>query len=237
MSANPGHKENNRRSMPSDTQQYPVCRWERLGLVSFDSALIRQEEAIEHYRTTGDGLPIIFSLEHTPVVTCGRSTNYSNLLLSEDDYLKKGIDLRRTDRGGDVTYHGPGQVVVYPIVDLRKLGIRPGEYVTILEEAMISTCADFGVRAYRRDGFHGCWTDKGKIGATGTAVKSGGITKHGIAFNVRPDLSHFSLIVPCGISRFPVATLDDLTSAPVDLSEVESSLVGHIIDLLKLRIA
>jgi lipoyl(octanoyl) transferase len=214
----------------------PTLSWIRLGHISYDNALKRQEETINRYRISGEGLPVIFSLEHSPVVTCGRSTNYSNLLLSEPEYSKLGIDLRKTDRGGDVTYHGPGQVVVYPIVDLRKLSLRPGEYVTLLENAMIATCHDYGVQACHRDGMHGCWTDAGKIGATGTAVKSGGITKHGIAFNVRPDLSHFSLIVPCGISKYPVARLDDLIEKPADLDEVETRLVDHIALLLRLEI-
>lgn len=209
-----------------------VPRWIRLGLISFDDALKLQEEAIAKYRETGEGLPLIFSLEHNPVITCGRSTDRSNLLLSEDEYRSRGIEVRKADRGGDVTYHGPGQVVVYPIVDLRSHGLRPGEYVRLLEEAMIRTCADYGVAAFRRPGFPGCWTKAGKIGATGTSVKSGGITKHGLAFNVRPDKSHFALIVPCGISKFPVARLDDLTGKTLDIAEVEERLVGHVVEQL-----
>jgi lipoyl(octanoyl) transferase len=206
----------------------------KLGRISFDDALSRQDEAISRYRETGEGLPLIFSLEHEPVITCGKSTDRANLLLSEEEYLKHGIAVRETDRGGDVTYHGPGQIVVYPIIDLKKLGMRAGEFVRLLEEAMILTCRDYGVEAFRRDRMHGCWTGKGKIGAVGTAVKSGGITKHGIAFNVNPDMRNFALIVPCGISGYQVAKLEDFVDGPVDMSEVEERLVEHVAGLLGL---
>jgi lipoate-protein ligase B len=200
----------------------------KLGRISFDDALRLQEETIDIYRRTGYGLPVIFSLEHDPVVTCGRGTHRENLLLSEEEYRKRGIEVRWIDRGGDVTYHGPGQVVLYPIVDLREAKIRAGDWVRILEEAMIRTCADFDVTGFRREGMRGCWTEKGKIGAVGTAVKSGGITKHGIAFNVRPDLEHFGLIVPCGITSWPVARLVDFAGEDVDQDVVEDLLVEHL---------
>jgi lipoate-protein ligase B len=206
----------------------------KLGRISFDDALRLQDETIDIYRRTGYGLPVIYSLEHDPVITCGRSANPANLLLSEDEYRARGIEVRWTDRGGDVTYHGPGQVLLYPIVDLREAKIRAGDWVRILEEAMIETCADFDVQAFRRDRMRGCWTAKGKIGAVGTAVKSGGITKHGIAFNVRPALDHFSLIVPCGIStsHSTVARLVDLTDDDIDQDVVEDLLVEHLQDFL-----
>ena len=108
------------------------------------------------------------------------------------------------------------------------MGLRAGEYVTLLESAMIVTCADYGVKAFCRDTMHGCWTDKGKIGAVGTAVKSGGITKHGIAFNVNPEMRNFALIVPCGISAYPVTSLHELLGESIDLGEIEDRLVKHI---------
>ncbi len=211
------------------------ARHQRLGRISFDAALKLQQEAIDRYRETGEGLPIIFSLEHEPVITCGRSTDRDNLLLSEEEYRERGIDLRTIDRGGDVTYHGPGQVVVYPILDLRRLGLRAGEYVSMLEEAMIRTCADYGVRAFRRKRYPGCWTEKGKIGAIGAAIKSGGITKHGLAFNVHTDLHMFRLIVPCGITDANVVRLADLNDKDVRPEDVEMLLVGHLAQLLGLQ--
>ena len=212
----------------------------RLGRIAFDDALKIQEAAIESYRkkksdtgTVADrDFPVIFTLEHEPVITCGRSTRTDNLLLTEDEYSRRGIDVRKIDRGGDVTWHGPGQVVVYPIVALREHGLRASEWVSLLEEAMILTCKKWGVGAFRRTGLRGCFTEKGKIGAVGTAVKAGGITKHGIAFNVCPDLENFSLIVPCGITGYPVTRLiDNVESAP-GIEEVAGILVSHISNLL-----
>jgi len=207
-----------------------------LGQISFDGALELQERAIEEYREKSTGLPVIFSLEHNPVITCGRSTETSNLLLTEDGYREHGIDVRVIDRGGDVTYHGPGQAVIYPIIALRQHKLRAGEYVALLEEAMIRTCSDYGVNAYRRVGFPGCWTDRGKIGAIGTAVKAGGITKHGLAFNVSTNLDHFNLIVPCGIMDKPVVRLNDLTDSPAETPEVAEKIVNYIADGLCLPI-
>ena len=212
-----------------------VLKIRLLGRISFDNALLIQEKAISEFKSTGKGLPLILSLEHDPVITCGRSTNPANLLLSEKEYSERGIEVRKIDRGGDVTYHGPGQVVIYPILALRDHGLRVTEYVELLEEAMIFTCGDFGIDAFRREGMRGCWTEGGKIGAVGTAVKAGGITKHGLAFNVNPDLEHFGLIVPCGIKNYPVTRLVDLTNEALSLSGVENKLLMHLSGLLGLK--
>lgn len=207
----------------------------RLGRISFDDALSMQERAIDEFRATGESLPLILSLEHDHVITCGRSTNRENLLFAEDEYRNRGIDLSYTDRGGDVTYHGPGQIVIYPILSLRSLNLRAGEYIRGLEECMIRTCSDWGVDAFRRDRYPGCWTEAGKIGAVGASIKSGGITKHGLSFNVSTDLSFFDLIVPCGITKHRMVRLTDLTDGPVDIEDVEMRLVEHLIDILGLR--
>ena len=206
----------------------------RLGRISFDDALAIQERTIDKFHKSGTGLPLILSLEHEHVITCGRSTDTKNLLMSWEEYQKRGIDLRFIDRGGDVTYHGPGQVVVYPHVSLRSLGLRAGEYIRVLEECMIQTCADRGVKAFRRDRHPGCWTDAGKIGAVGASIKSGGITKHGLSFNVSTDLSFFDLIVPCGIINHRVVRLADLTDKQVDMGDVELRLVANLVNILGL---
>ena len=207
----------------------------RLGRISFDEALHSQEEAIARLQKGGFASSIIFSLEHDPVITCGRSAKQANLLLPEHEYLARGIELRRIDRGGDVTWHGPGQVVVYPVLRLGDWGLKPGEYVRLLEETMILTCRDFGVEAFRRQRFPGCWTQAGKIGAVGTSVKAGGITKHGLAFNVCNDLTPFSLIIPCGIQNCLVTRLVDLVVTEVDQTDVENRLVSHLLALLLSR--
>ncbi|MCX6646631.1 MAG: lipoyl(octanoyl) transferase LipB [bacterium] len=212
-------------------------RYQKLGRISFDHALALQEDAIENFRSTGKGLPVIFSLEHDPVITCGRSTKEENLLLKSEEYEKRGIQVRKIDRGGDVTFHGPGQVVVYPILSLRDLNIRAGEYVRVLENSMIRTCAEYGVNASTKDSYPGCWTESGKIGAIGTAVKAGGITKHGLAFNVDVDLEYFKLIIPCGIKDSHVTRLSNLTERKVPFGAVETSIVKNICALLGLDLS
>ncbi len=228
--------ELNRDRVKQALKPVSFIRHERCGRISFDDALVLQERAIETYRESGAGLPVIFSLEHDPVITCGRSTNSESLLLTPGEYNERGIDLRDIDRGGDVTFHGLGQVVAYPILALKELGLRAGEYIRLLENTMIVTCAEYGVQAYTRERYRGCWTDRGKIGAVGAAVKSGGITKHGLAFNVDVDLDFFNLIVPCGIGDNPVTRLVDLAENAVEFSEVEDSIVKNISRLLGLEI-
>ena len=224
---------------PAEQAKKPVSfvRHEKLGRISFDDALALQEKAIEDYRNNGEGLPVIFSLEHDPVITCGRSTSDENLLLTPEEYEERGIQVRKIDRGGDVTFHGPGQVVVYPILALRELNLRAGEYVRVLENSMIKTCSEYGVTAFVRTGYPGCWTEDGKIGAIGTAVKAGGLTKHGLAFNVDVDLSYFDLIIPCGITGGKVANLSNLTPDGIVFEDVETSIVRNICELTGLTLS
>ncbi len=211
----------------------------RLGTIPFDNALELQLYTIGKLSQSPDNQHIIYSLEHTPVVTCGKSTHKENLLLSEEGYDEMGIDLRYIDRGGDVTYHGPGQVVVYPVIALRKYNLRAGEYINLLEESMIRVCADFGVSAFRREGYPGCWTDEGKIGSVGASIKAGGITKHGLAINVSTSLDHMKLIVPCGITDVTIARLIDIApdnARHPDMFEVEMEIVNHLKRMLVERL-
>jgi lipoyl(octanoyl) transferase len=142
-------------------------------------------------------------LEHPAVLTLGRHADEAHILATPDELARRGIEVIRVERGGEVTYHGPGQLVAYPILALaeRELLLRP--LVRALEAAMVATCAAFGVEAERRDGHPGCWCDSAgpvarKIGALGIRVERG-VTYHGIALNVDPDLSDFELIDPCGM--------------------------------------
>jgi lipoyl(octanoyl) transferase len=159
-------------------------------------------------------------LEHPPVLTLGRNAHRSNVLLSDDQLAQRGIELHEINRGGDVTYHGPGQLVGYPIIDLRgdlpgKKGphLGPIDYVRLLEEALIRTCGDFGVMTQRICKLTGVWTMAGgsipekKIAAIGVHV-SQGVTSHGFALNVSTDLRDFEWIVPCGITDRPVTSLE-----------------------------
>jgi lipoyl(octanoyl) transferase len=142
-------------------------------------------------------------LEHPPVLTLGRHGDDAHVLAGPDELARRGIEVIRVERGGEVTYHGPGQLVAYPILRLADRGILLRPYVRALEAAMAATCAAFGVTAGRRDGHPGCWVDADgprprKVGALGVRVERG-VTYHGIALNVAPDLADFELIDPCGV--------------------------------------
>jgi lipoyl(octanoyl) transferase len=178
----------------------------------------------------------LFLLEHPPVVTLGRSADRGNILASPAWLASQGFEVHETDRGGDVTYHGPGQVVGYPVVDLSD---RPDvrRYVGALEEAMIRTCADHGLAAGRHPEHRGCWIESRKVGAVGVHF-SRWITSHGFAFNVCPDLRHFRAIVPCGIAEpgLGVTSLEAELSArgrPVPtMEQVEEQLARHVAEAL-----
>jgi len=167
-----------------------------LGRISFDEAHALQRALVDA-RAAGGGEDVLLGLEHDPVLTLGRSASASHLHLDEAEYRARGIDVRRVERGGEVTYHGPGHLVMYAIVDLRSANISVRAHVRALEGALIDACAAFGVAAQRRDGAPGCWVGDRKIGAVGVRVERG-IAWHGLALNVGRDLETFATIDPCG---------------------------------------
>lgn len=152
------------------------------------------------------GVAHLVLVEHPPVFTLGRNARPGSLLIDEDEARRRGIDVERCDRGGDVTWHGPGQVVGYPILHLPTFRLGVGSYVHGLEAAMARACAVFGVPATAGDGAIGTWVGGRKIGSVGVHV-SRGVTTHGFALNACPDLSHFSLINPCGMPGCPMTTI------------------------------
>jgi len=168
------------------------------GRVAFDDAWEWQRRLAADVRAGSD--PVLLLLEHPPVFTLGRNADDSNLLNPGD------IPVRRIDRGGDVTWHGPGQLVAYPILSLRerRLGVRG--HVEALERAIVGVAADFGVSAAPREGCVGVWTARGKLASIGIRV-AGGVTMHGAALNVDPDLATFARINPCGVKGGAVTSL------------------------------
>lgn len=161
----------------------------------------------------------LFLLEHDPVLTLGRRADRGHILASESRLATQGIEVVETGRGGDVTYHGPGQIVGYPVLDLRPERKDVRRYVHDLEQVMIDVCAHFGVVAGRVDGLIGAWVDgKRKIGAIGVRIARW-VTSHGFALNVAADLDPFALIVPCGISDRGVTSISRELSQPVAVSE------------------
>jgi lipoyl(octanoyl) transferase len=199
----------------------------RLGVVPYGDALQLQRSLVEE-RRAGRVPDLLLLLQHPPVITLGVKGDggRSNIVATDARLAELGIEVAETGRGGDVTYHGPGQVVGYPIVDLKPDRCDVHRYVRDLEETMIRVCADYGLGVGRIKGLTGAWIGGEKIGAIGVRI-SRWVTSHGFAFNVRTNLHHFQLIVPCGISDRGVTSLERATGRPVSLEEVEDRLVDH----------
>lgn len=186
----------------------------RLGRIPYAEALDLQAELTQR-RRAGEVPDQLLLLEHPHVITLGTSAHAEHVLVGEDERRLLGIDLFETGRGGDVTYHGPGQLVGYPILDLKPDRCDLHRYVRDIEESLIRTLADFGVEAGRKEGLTGVWAGDAKVAAIGVRVSSGWITSHGFAVNVATDLGFFDAIVPCGIRAHGVTSLERLTGGPV----------------------
>ncbi len=166
-----------------------------------------------------DRIPdVLVLVEHLPVITVGRAGKKGHILVPEDLLRRRGIELYEIERGGDVTYHGPGQLVGYPILDLQRLDEDVVRYVRVLETTLIAALRPFGIVAERLRGYPGVWVRGAKIAAIGVAVKRK-VTMHGFALNVDPDLAHFDLINPCGLGK-PVTSMARLLGRPVTLEEI-----------------
>lgn len=165
-------------------------------------------------------------LQHPPVITIGRRGSRAHVLAAEGRLAEEGVQLAETNRGGDVTYHGPGQVVGYPVFDLARHGRDVHRHMRRLEEAVIGALAAFGVEGFRREGLTGVWTQGGKIAAIGIAV-SHWIAYHGFALNVAPNMAHFGLIVPCGLQGVRVASLESETGRAPAIAEVEAEIAAQ----------
>lgn len=185
--------------------------------LGYGDDLTFQERAFEKV-SAGEADGILLLLEHKPVFTVGRSGGRENLLVDERVLEAYGIELYETNRGGNITYHGPGQIVAYPIFNLSKWKKDLPWYVSCLEEVVIQVLKDYNIKAGRKPKYRGVWVADKKIAAIGIAADRW-ITMHGFAFNVRVDKSHFELINPCGIREFSVASLDDYVE-DVDFREV-----------------
>ncbi|HXJ13559.1 MAG TPA: lipoyl(octanoyl) transferase LipB [Candidatus Limnocylindrales bacterium] len=209
-----------------------------LGLLSWSDAYALQERIVAA-RKAGAIDDVLLFCEHPHVLTLGRSASQKNLLASENVLRQKNVELRETNRGGDVTYHGPGQIVGYPILNLDSIRRDIHWYVRTLEEAMIRASADFGISAYRIPGKTGIWVQppgnipEEKLAAIGVHI-SRWVTSHGFAFNVSTDLRYFDLIIPCGIPDRKATSLEKLLHRTVALDEVKSRLIHHLSELFSL---
>jgi lipoyl(octanoyl) transferase len=219
----------------------------QLGQVDYGDGLRLQRQLVD-LRKAGEIGDVLLLLEHSPVITLGRNAKTANVLASTEVLAARGVEVFECDRGGDVTFHGPGQLVGYPIFDLREHELLPldgdlraqrfadksvratqtrktlgaVDYVRRLEEVLIRTCGDFGIPARRVAGLTGAWTEAeptAKIAALGVHI-SRSVTSHGFALNVNTDLSFFNLIVPCGITAKPVTSMAKELGREIDLNEV-----------------
>ena len=178
---------------------------------------------------------IVFLLEHTPVFTLGRGGGKENLRVSESFLEKSGIHIVHVERGGNITYHGPGQLVGYPVISLKSLKLGVLDYVTKLEEVMIRTVADWGIEADRNDLNRGIWVGNNKIGAIGVAVRRS-ITFHGFALNVNVPLEPFEWIHPCGLEGICATSMETKLDTPVSFEQVKERLKHHLCEVFHIRL-
>jgi lipoyl(octanoyl) transferase len=196
-------------------------------MVPYAKALAMQRALVEE-RRAGRIPDVLLLLQHPPVITLGTRPDASraNIVATPERLAELDVEVHETGRGGDVTYHGPGQIVGYPILDLKPDRCDVHRYVRDLEEVMIRVCAEYGLKAGRLEGLTGAWIGAEKIGAIGVRI-SRWITSHGFAFNVATNLDHFQLIVPCGIVDRGVTSLARATGRQISVDEVEDALIRH----------
>jgi lipoate-protein ligase B len=202
-----------------------ACREIDLGLVPYDEAFAIQKREVERLQNGGDEDVLLF-VEHPHVITMGRNATGAAIVADAATIAARGAAVVATDRGGDVTYHGPGQLVGYPILRLEDGRRDIRRYVHDLEQVLIDALADFGVRAARHDVHRGVWVDGRKIASLGVRI-SRWVTCHGFALNVSTDLSYFSLMNPCGIAGCRMTSLALETGAPVPMASVRERVAVH----------
>lgn len=190
---------------------------------------IAQKKVIE-----GEYDGILFILEHAPVYTLGTGGGRDNFLIPEEELSQKGIDVVETKRGGNVTFHGPGQVVAYPIFNLKKLKQDAHWYIGCLEEVVIKTLEEYGISGSRKLEYRGVWVDNSKISALGVYLKRW-VTFHGLSFNVNVDKAYFSIINPCGITQYGISTLEDYTDS-ADINKVKKQLIQNFEKVFNIKL-
>jgi lipoyl(octanoyl) transferase len=196
-----------------------VCRWRDAGRLSYADGLALQKETVR--RRVAKEIPdTLILIEHSPVITMGKMAKAEHVIGKRAD-----VEVVPTPRGGDVTYHGPGQVIGYPIVDLTAINLDLKKYLERLEEVMIRAVAPYGIKAGRQAGMTGAWVEDRKIGAIGVRVEKW-VTSHGFALNANTDLSGFDLIIPCGLQGKGVTSIAQEIGRDVDLDELRSSVVA-----------
>jgi len=197
-----------------------------LDRIKYDDAFGLQKNLVDA-RSKNKIRDTFILLEHLPVFTANRKDTFKNILAPEEILAKEGIEVCKTDRGGDVTYHGPGQVVGYNIMDLKDQERDLHAYIRNMEQMIINTLGDFGITAGRDPNHPGVWVKNEKICAIGIAVKSGWITMHGFALNVNPNMQHYKMIIACGIADKGVTSMSAVLGRTVAVSELIEPLIEN----------
>ena len=203
-------------------------RVQHAGLVPYEAGLVLQADLVAARKA--DSIPdTLVLLQHPPVITLGVKVRQSrdHVLATDEQLQARGVTLHETGRGGDVTYHGPGQLVGYPVLDLKPDRQDAHRYVRDLEAVLVGVCSEYGLAAHRKPGLTGVWVGEEKVAAIGVRL-SRWVTSHGFALNVSTDLDHFGLIVPCGITDRGVTSLARLLDEGPPMAEVEAHVVAHV---------
>lgn len=205
-----------------------ICRIIQAGCLPYREAWAWQRQLAAE-RSAGRGDDTLLLLEHPPTITLGRKADRGNILVSADELAHQGIALVETDRGGDVTFHAPGQLVGYPIVKVSRYGASLLHYLRNLEEVLIRVLADYGLAAERIAGLTGVWLPacNAKIAAVGVKLSASGVSTHGFALNIAPDLHGFRQIIPCGIRDREVTSMQQVLGTPPPLPEVRERVIAH----------
>ncbi len=209
--------------------QEHILRYSDIGMIDYNEAWELQKNLFNQ-RLNNEINDTLILLEHNHTYTLGKTADRNHLTSSDEYRHENGISVYEIDRGGDITYHGPGQIVGYPIIDLKNWQEDTHKYLRALEEVIILTCNDYGIEASRNPSYTGVWIENRKIAAIGIKV-SRWITMHGFAFNVNTDLSFFNGIIPCGISDKEVTSLQKELKHGINIHDVKSKIVKHFVNL------
>ncbi len=208
--------------------------WLDLGLMPYEPAFAIQERILE--ARMRDRLPSTIILqENSSVFTIGRTGSRSNILASADELQRLGIEVLEVNRGGDITYHGPGQLIVSPLLYLGDVDLNANQYLHRLEDVLIDLLSTFGIRTYKKKDYPGVWWNQAKIGAVGIAVKHG-YTFHGFSLNVNLDLAPFNLINPCGVSQMLITSLHQILGHEIPMAEIKEKLHEIMVETFSLSI-
>jgi lipoate-protein ligase B len=196
--------------------------WLDLGLTKYGPAFAIQEQILQA-RLDGQLAPTVILQENFPIFTIGRSGSRDNILSSPQDLEQRGIEVLEVNRGGDVTYHGPGQLIVSPLLYLADVGLNANQYLHRLEDVLIELLACYDIQAGKKEGHPGVWRQEAKIAAVGIAVKHG-YTFHGFSLNLKPDLAAFNLINPCGVRQMPVTSIRQVLGQSPPMEQIKTQL-------------